>query len=440
MATTVSESNFASVPLLLCFLAFSASHFPVLCINVTNLLSSYPDFSDFANLITTTAVAADLSGRTSITLLAVPNTILRNSDLLNPPNSSPSSIYAGDVIRYHILLEYLSLSDLRRNPPGVRTVTTLFQATGRASGIFGSVNITRNPDSGAVTVVSPVSNATVLSQIKAVPYNVSIFSVNSLLVPDGFDLMTSDGRPPPGLNITKALIDADDFNVVASMLIASGVEGEFERHEGGAGLTLFMPTDQAFSDLPASVRFQSLPAEEKADILRFHVLTSYYPLGSLEGIVNPIEPTLLTEQKGAERFTLNISRLNGSVAIDTGVVQALVIRTVIDQNPVAIFGVSKVLLPGELFPKSPIQVEKPGGGGSAVLGSVAEVPEVSVSPENPPGLYVPTSDLTSPSGFVKNLSSAASRQRSSQEIIGFLVCSVSPTIVWIIITLCIYHW
>ncbi|KAI8020883.1 Fasciclin-like arabinogalactan protein 4 [Camellia lanceoleosa] len=41
---------------------------------------------------------------------------------------------------------------------------------------------------------------------------------------------------------------------------------------------------------------------------------------------------------GAGRFTLNISRVNGSVAIDTGIVQASVTQTVFDRNPVAILG------------------------------------------------------------------------------------------------------
>jgi hypothetical protein len=65
--------------------------------------------------------------------------------------------------------------------------------------------------------------------------------------------------------------------------------------------------------------------------------------------VNPVQPTLATECTEAGRFTLNITRFNGSVAIDTGVVQATITRTVFDQNPVAVFAVSKVLLPKEMF-------------------------------------------------------------------------------------------
>lgn len=177
------------------------------------------------------------------------------------------------------------------------------------------------------------------------------------------------------------------------MLAASGVVSEFENDEGGAGITMFVPTDEAFSDLPSSVKFQSLPAEKKAMVLKFHVLHSYYPLGSLESIVNPVQPTLATEQNGAGSFTLNISRVNGSVGIDTGILQASVTQTVFDQNPVAIFGVSKVLLPREYFGRDPIEGNEPSGGGGAM--GRAQPPDIALSPESA-GLYSPPSHLSTP--------------------------------------------
>lgn len=359
---------------------------PIFAINITTLLSSYPDLSDFTNLLTTSSVAVDLNSRSSLTLLAVPNSFLRSSDLTH--RSSPYSL--ADVLRYHVLLQYFSWSELRLIPAAGKLVTTLYQTTGRATSDFGSVNVTRNPLDGTISIQPPTpyspSNATLLTLVKTFPYNVSIFTVNSLLVPYGFDLMTSETRPPLGLNITKALIDGHNFNVAASMLAASGVVGEFEADEGGAGITLFVPTDDAFGDLPTTERLQSLAADKKVDTLRFHVLPSYYPLGSLESIVNPVQPTLATQLQGAGSFTLNISRVNGSVAIDTGIVQASVTQTVFDQNPVAIFGVSRVLLPREIFGKNPIVTAKPGRG---IMGS-AQPPDISMAPAfNGPHLSSP---------------------------------------------------
>ncbi|KAF8402907.1 hypothetical protein HHK36_010999 [Tetracentron sinense] len=393
-------SNFT--PLIISY--FLLFHFsPIFALDITTLLSSYPDLSDFSNLLTSSSVAGDLTHRSSITILAVPNSFLRSSSDLTH-RSSPNNI--ADVLRYHVLLQYLSWSELRQIPAAGKLVTTLYQTTGHASNNLGAVNISRNPVDGTIYVRSPVDysplNATVLSLVKTLPYNVSIFTINSLLVPYGFDLMASENRPPLGMNITRVLIEGHNFNVAASMLTASGVAAEFEADEAGAGITVFVPTDDAFADLPTTGTFQSLPAERKAVILKFHVLHSYYPLGSLESIVNPVQPTLATEDMGAGRFTLNITRVNGSVAIDTGIVQASITQTVFDQNPVAIFAVSRVLLPREIFGNEPVRSTTPG---NVVLG--APSPGNSMSPENSPRSEIPPTHLSSPPDFREDIKSSA---------------------------------
>ena len=86
-------------------------------------------------------------------------------------------------------------------------------------------------------------------------------------------------------------------------------------------------------------------------VLKYHVLHSYYPLGSLESIVNPIHPTLAIESMGAETYTINISRVNGLVVVDTGVVQASITQTIFDKNLFTVFAVPKVLLPHKMFDK-----------------------------------------------------------------------------------------
>ncbi|KAK0603604.1 hypothetical protein LWI29_006761 [Acer saccharum] len=404
MALKLPISHFT--PTIVTYLLIFTTTPHILALNITDILSPYPNLSEFSALLSsTTAVAADLSHRISITLLVVPNSYLASSTSADITRRlSPSSL--ADLLRYHVLLQYLSASDLRQIPSSGNLVTTLFQTTGRATSNLGSVNISRNPTTSTISISSPVSyspsNVTVLSLIKTLPYNITILSVNSLLVPANFDLMASESRPPLGINITKALIDGHNFNVAASMLAASGVVEDFEADEGGAGITLFVPTDIAFSDLPNNVKLQSLTADKKAVVLKFHVLHSYYPLGSLESIVNPVQPTLATEETGAGRFTLNISRVNGSVAIDTGIVQAAVTQTVFDQNPLAIFGVSRVLLPREIFGKESTVPSKPG---TAVMGS-AQPPDNSLSPENSPGLDGPSSHLTSPPDLRQNITSS----------------------------------
>ncbi|KAM7522196.1 hypothetical protein LguiA_012098 [Lonicera macranthoides] len=396
---TVLISKTTPLTKLVHFLILTSSLLPILSINITNLLSPYPDLSSFTSLLLSTSVAADLSNRSSVTLLAVPNSALRLSG-----QPSPSA----DVLRYHVLLEYLSPSDLRQISPAGKLVNTLYQATGRASGDSGSVNVSSDPVTGAVTVGSPASQAKVVNLIKSIPYNVTIYSINSLLIPSDSDLMASENRPVLGLNITKALIDGHGFNVAVAMLAGSGVVDELEADEGGAGITLFIPTDEAFADLPVTARFQSLPADKKAVVLKFHVLHSYYPLGSLESIVNPVQPTLATEDMGAGSYTLNISRVNGSVEINSGIVQATVTRTVFDENPVVIFGVSKVLLPKEIFVNNK----------RMVIG--APPPDELVSPGSSLEMFGPVSHLPSPPWSSEDARSEAANNR----IHNYIICCI----------------
>lgn len=393
MATYLFSNFTLIIFFLTSFLYFPSSPPQILALNITSLLSNFPDLSDFNNLLLNTSVAQDLTQRSSLTLLVVPNNFLRSSDLAHHSNN------LADVLRYHVLLQYLSWPELRQIPAAGKLITTLYQTTGRASNNLGDVNITRNPKDGTVYVRSPVSysplNVTLISMIKTLPYNVSIFTVNSLLIPYGYDLMASENRPPSGLNIPRVLFDAKNFNVAASMLTASGVAQEFEADEGGAGITIFVATDEAYADLPVTDRLQSLTADQKSVFLKFHVLHSYYPLGSLESIVNPVQPTLATETMGAGRFTLNITRVNGSVAIDTGIVQATITQTVFDQNPVSIFAVSRVLLPREIFGKEPMM--RSGKSGSEEdIG--APPPDISLSPDDS------NSPLSSPNGAQINSS------------------------------------
>ncbi|KAL7213418.1 hypothetical protein ACSBR2_016041 [Camellia fascicularis] len=77
--------------------------------------------------------------------------------------------------------------------------------------------------------------------------------------------------------------------------------------------------------------------------------------------------------------------------INIGIIQAAVTRIVFDQNPLAIFGVSKVLLPREYLEKNPIvNSNKPVSD----IPSVAQLPEISLPPE-----IAPPSHLSSPLGF-----------------------------------------
>ncbi|KAK1394542.1 fasciclin-like arabinogalactan protein 4 [Heracleum sosnowskyi] len=366
-----------STPTLILYLLLLSTTTPTpsFSFNLTAILSPFPDLSRFSSLLLSTAVYDDLSTVTSLSLLALPNSLLSS-----PPNN------IADILRYHVLLQFLSPSDLRHLPPSGRLISTLL--TTQSNSVPASVNITRDTDTNLINIApsdNEASNITVTSCVKSIPYNVSIYIVNAMLIPTSVDIMASESQPLLGLNVTKALIDGHDFNVAASMLQASGVSDELESDETGAGITLFIPTDDSFADLLPTVKIQSLTADKKAVLLKFHVLHSYYPLGSLESIVNPVQPTLATELVGAGDYTLNISRVNGSVAINTGLIQASVTQTVFDEKPIAIFGINSVLLPKEIFGNIPIKMTTPL---LTTLPGVVVPPETKTEFESPTQLPV----------------------------------------------------
>lgn len=302
--------------------------------NITRVLSQYPRLSSFCSLVRSSSLSLSLP----VSLLAVPN------EYLTTPSFPPSSTSLSDLVRLHVLLRAPPTSP----PPSGVLLPTLLLSTGRSSP-DSSLNFSRNPLTRQISVSTTSSTATVISRLLD-DSNLSIVLINSLLVPSRFGPLASESLTNSSpVNISDALTNNHGFNVFASILSASGVIHDFQRDELGAGLTIFVPTDQAFANIPSAFNFQSLSADNKGAILRFHCLRSYYPLGSLQAIVNPFQPTLATELMGAGKYTLNVTAINGSVILDTGIVRSSVTQTVFDENPVAIFGVPTVLLPKEIF-------------------------------------------------------------------------------------------
>lgn len=373
--------------------------------NITTFFWKHPEFTTFNNLLTATNVAGEINNRSSLTILALSNAQLE--PFISSFGGNLPTQEVSDVLRYHVLLEYLDWERLKMMPAAGTLVTTLYQTTGRAPNNTGAVNITTGGgNNGQVRIGMPVPgaayNATIDGLVDKFPYTISIARISAMIFPYGFDLSGSPAPTPVGINVTDVLVKAMNFNFLVSLMEASGVVSEFESEEAGAGITIFAPSDDAFSALNPET-LQGLTAEKKAVILKYHVLLSYYPLGSLQTIVNPAQPTLATQAMGAGSYTLNITRMDGMVAVNTGIVQAPVTETVFDQKPLSIFAVPKVLLPIEIFgTKSPAPSPSPSPASVPVFPvspSPSPVPvPVPVSPVSPlpSPVSVPVSPLPSP--------------------------------------------
>ncbi|GAU47373.1 hypothetical protein TSUD_403760 [Trifolium subterraneum] len=119
-------------------------------------------------------------------------------------------------------------------------------------------------------------------------------------------------------------------------------------------MTMFVPVDQAFFHLSQSGynRYHKLAIRERYTLVAAHIFPAYYTLTALQSSKIFMQPTLATLDMGSETFSLNISGINDSVFIDTGIIRGVITRTVYDHVPIAIYAVSKVLLPPELFGKN----------------------------------------------------------------------------------------
>jgi uncharacterized surface protein with fasciclin (FAS1) repeats len=159
--------------------------------------------------------------------------------------------------------------------------------------------------------------------------------------------------PSYSLDVVKTLAAHQEFNIIASMIQASGVSNNVEDNlKLGNSFTLFLPVDQAFVDLPRSVALQSLASDKKTLLLQGHILTVFYPLYLLQTCNILVQATLASNVIGSS-FLLNISSVNRTVYLHTGVVEAVITKTVFDGHRISIFGISKVLLPVEFYGKKP---------------------------------------------------------------------------------------
>jgi hypothetical protein len=72
-----------------------------------------------------------------------------------------------------------------------------------------------------------------------------------------------------------------------------------------------------------------------------------------------MQPTVASIDLGLNTFLVNISGINGSVHIDTGIVRAVITRTLYDHRPNVIYAVSKVLLFPEVFGNNYVDAPSP---------------------------------------------------------------------------------
>ncbi|XP_058219045.1 fasciclin-like arabinogalactan protein 1 [Rhododendron vialii] len=305
--------------------------------NITKILEKFPDFSTFNHYLTATHLAPEINSRETITVCAVDNAAM--SDLLA---KHPSIYTIKNVLSFHVLLDYFGAKKLHQITNGTALAATMFQATGTASGSSGFVNIT-DLKGGKVGFGAEDNGGNVdavfVKSLDEIPYNVSVIQISKILA-------SSDAAAPtPGpsqMNLTS-IMSAHGCKVFAETLLGSDAEKTYDDNIDG-GLTVFCPGDDAFKNfLP---KYKNLTASGKQDLLEFHAAPVYQSMAMLKSN-NGLMNTLATD--GANKYDFTVQNDGEVVTLKTKLVTAKITGTVIDEQPVAIFSIDKVLLPRELF-------------------------------------------------------------------------------------------
>ncbi|KAK4834368.1 hypothetical protein QYF36_021522 [Acer negundo] len=156
-------------------------------------------------------------------------------------------------------------------------------------------------------------------------------------------------KAPSGpLNITAILEKNGQFSLFIRLLGSTqqGDQINTQLNNSNQGLTVFAPTDNAFSSLKAGT-LNSLSDEQKIKLVQFHVLPTMMSATQFQTTSNPIRTQ--AGNSAAGEFPLNITTSGNQVNLTTGVNQASVSNTLFTGRNLAVYQVDSVLLPAEYF-------------------------------------------------------------------------------------------
>ncbi|XP_049342656.1 fasciclin-like arabinogalactan protein 12 [Solanum verrucosum] len=153
--------------------------------------------------------------------------------------------------------------------------------------------------------------------------------------------------PPGPPNVIKILGKAGQYSTFIKLLQITQEVGEITSLLNNSNsITMFVPLDGAFLNLKTGT-LNSFSDQRKAELVKFHILPSYFSLSQFQTASNPLN----TQAGGTtnREFPINITTNGTAVNITTGIVNASVSSTIYTDNQLAIYQVDKVLLPLQFF-------------------------------------------------------------------------------------------
>ncbi|KAJ7962238.1 Fasciclin-like arabinogalactan protein [Quillaja saponaria] len=341
--------------------------------NITNILSEFPEYSQFNTFLSQTKLADEINSRQAITIL-----VLNNGVLSTLTDKQPLPVIK-TALSIHVLLDYYDPQKLHQISKGTTLTTTLYQTTGNAQDNLGFVNITDlkggNVGFGSAAPGSKL-DSTYTKSVKQLPYNISVLEISSPIIAPG--ILAAPAPAPSGsdVNIT-ALLEKAGCKIFTSLIVSSGVIKTFQSAIEKS-LTIFAPSDGAFK-APRLPDLNKLTNAQVVSLIEYHASPDYIPFGTLRTSKDPIN-TLASN--GAGILVLTTTTAGDSVTLHSGLTSSRIAETVLDATPVVIFTVDSVLLPTELFGKAP----SPAPAGEPVA-SPSPTPVLAPSPNESPSPF-----------------------------------------------------
>jgi len=153
-------------------------------------------------------------------------------------------------------------------------------------------------------------------------------------------------------------------------------------------LTVFCPVDDVFKAfLP---KYKNLTASGKTSLLEYHGVPVYLSISTLKSN-NGVMNTLATD--GAKKYDFTVQNDGEEVTLQTKIVTAKITGTLLDEDPVAIHTINKVLLPKELF-----KAEAPTPAPAPSPDEAADAPKSSKKKKKAASAPADSADSPSPDG------------------------------------------
>ncbi|KAB2630837.1 fasciclin-like arabinogalactan protein 11 [Pyrus ussuriensis x Pyrus communis] len=148
---------------------------------------------------------------------------------------------------------------------------------------------------------------------------------------------------PSATNVTAVLEKAGQFTTLIKLLKSTKMADQINTQlsTSNQGMTIFAPTDNAFSSLKAGT-LNSISEQQKLQLVQFHILPSFYSAAQFQTVSNPLHTQ-------AGNSPLNVTTSGNLVNITTGVVNATVANTIFTDSQLAVYEVDQVLLPLSIF-------------------------------------------------------------------------------------------